>query len=93
MKETEPDFAGKVLALTTGSGGEGLVLASPWFERQCGRVFLVGTVPLQPGNWTSGSPGAVAWDAVLEYLVFDTVDEYLERAAKHRPLLRERLIG
>lgn len=93
MDANEPNFNGKVLALTVGSDGEGLILASPTFEQQCGRVFLVGAVPPAVGVWAGGSRGAVAWDAVTDYLVFDSIDEYLNRAARHRPSLRERLWG
>lgn len=93
MDEIEPSFDGKVLALTVGSNGEGLILASPKFERQCGRVFLVGAAPPAAGAWAGGSRGAVAWDAVTDYLVFDSIDEYHNRAARHRPSLRERLWG
>lgn len=93
MTDTTPDFSGKVLALTTGSDGEGLVLASPRWERQEGRLFLVGIVPPQAGIWASGATGAVAWDAVLDYLVFDSAEAYAKSAARHRPSLRERLLG
>lgn len=86
MKETEPEFAGKIVYLTTGArgeGGEGLILDSPRFERQCGRMFLVGIIPEQTANWISGISAAIAWDAVSQYLVFDSMDDYLVRVAAH----------
>jgi hypothetical protein len=90
-REAEPDFQGKVLAVTMGAGGEGLILQSPRFEWQAGRQFLVGDIPKQLDDWTSGRSGAVAWDAVIDYLVFDSVEQYMKHASRHRPSLRERL--
>jgi hypothetical protein len=45
-------------------------------------LFLSGTnVPHAPGayNWTDGVRRLVAWDAVEEYMIFDSVEEYHSR--------------
>jgi len=80
MKNTTPDFKGKVLSVVLeGSWTRGI--QDPHFELQCGRLFLVGTSPKEGStkDWITGLPYAVAWDSVMDYAVFDSLDEYLER--------------
>jgi hypothetical protein len=52
-------------------------------ETRGGRLFLVGTgVPAQRSvqEWTDGVRRAVAWDAVDEYFLFESPDDYYARA-------------
>jgi hypothetical protein len=52
-------------------------------EDRGGRLFLVGSsLPIQKGGveWTDGVRRAIAWDAVDEYLLFDSPEDYYLRA-------------
>lgn len=77
-----PDFAGKVVLLhfTHKPDADGEVLCEPHFERQGGRLFLLGTPA--PGttvnNWLEGKMSAVAWDTVDVYYVFGSLRDYLD---------------
>lgn len=81
MKSTVPDFTGKVLSIVLKGAEWTRAIQDPHFELQCGRLFLVGTSPREAStrDWIAGSRYAVAWDSVLDYAVFDSVDEYLDR--------------
>jgi hypothetical protein len=78
-----PDFRGKVVVLYC--RGRTLkypvVLSDCCFEVQVGRVFLLGKD--QPRGrfhgWTDGLRRGVAWESVEEYLVFESLEEYLAR--------------
>ena len=80
-----PDFSRKVVSAAIAGDGYSRVLVHPRWEVQGGRLFLVGTVT--PGSstneWCAGLPNAVAWDAVTDYLVFDSPEHYAERLAIH----------
>jgi hypothetical protein len=81
MKNTIPNFKGKVLSVALSGTSWTRAIQDPRFELQCGRLFLVGTSPKEAStkNWVAGSRYAVAWDSVMDYAVFDSLDEYLER--------------
>lgn len=55
-------------------------LYDPIFEYQAGRLFLVGTIP--PGSsdsgWDANKTGAIAWDSVRRYVLFDSLEEFTE---------------
>jgi hypothetical protein len=79
-----PDLTGKTLVVKTLSRPLAipLILGGCSFETQAGRLFLSGTnVPCAPGsyNWTDGVRQLVAWDAVEEYMVFESVEDYHAR--------------
>ncbi len=76
-----PDFTKKVVSVSIAGEDDGRCLEHPRWETQGGRLFLVGTVPRggSRSNWCGGIPSAVAWDAVTDYLVFDSAEHYLER--------------
>jgi hypothetical protein len=78
-----PDFRGKTVVVY----GHGrafytpVVLSGCSFEVQGGRLFLVGR-DQQSGSqpsWSNGARRAIAWEAVEDYLVFDSHQEYLAR--------------
>jgi len=75
------DFTNKVVSVSIAGEDDGRCLEHPHWETQGGRLFLVGTVPggASSNNWCGGIPSAVAWDAVTDYLVFDSAKHYLER--------------
>lgn len=93
--ETLPDFSGKVVLLDVSIsslyGGSGLLLESAIFQNQGGRLFIVGKVPsLKDWSWLTGVESAVAWNHVLGYQVFESVEDYAKRVKR---TLRERIFG
>jgi hypothetical protein len=59
-----------------------VVLGECGFEVREGRLFLVGTslaAQRSTEAWTDGVRRAVAWDAIDEYLLFDSPDDYYAR--------------
>jgi len=51
-------------------------------EERAGRTFLTGiSEPVQPGvaSWTNGVRRAVAWDAIDQYLLFESTADYHAR--------------
>jgi hypothetical protein len=73
-----PDFSGKVVVFYTSS--DSYTLTGPVFEVCGGRLFVTGRSPVI-GFWTDGLTGAVAWDVVSSYVVYDSVEAY-EAASK-----------
>jgi hypothetical protein len=80
-----PDFSGKVVSAAIAGDGYSRVLVHPRWEVQGGRLFLIGAVTLgsSTNEWCAGLPNAVAWDAVTDYLVFDSPEHYSKRLAIH----------
>ena len=88
MKDQFPDFTGRVLSILCASEDTGQLIADPVFEKQAGRLFLVGIVPEQSSedDWMRGLPCAVAWDTVQDYVVFESMSDYLKRLSpKKKP--------
>ncbi len=81
MKDTLPDFEDKILSVLCVGESTGQLISNPRFELQVGRVFLVGVVPEDDsrGNWMAGLQMSIAWDRVQDYVVFDSIDDYLDR--------------
>ena len=91
-----PNFVGKVVVVYTGVDS-GAAVTDAEFQKYEGRLFLTGTIAQgnSIGNWLGGVRYAVAWEAVREYALFDSVDDYLLRSAQAnaaRPLL-SRIFG
>ena len=84
MKNTTPDFAGKIVSLSTYDSV--LAIQDPHFEQQGGRLFIIGMVPEggSRNDWALGTLSAVAWDAVTDYLVFGSLKEYKASLKKSR---------
>ncbi len=79
-----PDLRGKTLVVRTASRPLAcpLILGGCSFETHGSRLFLSGTnVPHAPNSytWTDGIRQLVAWEAVEEYMVFDSVEDYHSR--------------
>jgi hypothetical protein len=75
------DLRGKTLVVKVSSRPleYPLILGGCSFETHGGRLFLSGTnVPHAPDSysWTDGVRRLVAWDAVEEYMIFDSVEQY-----------------
>ena len=81
MKYRLPEVAGKVLSVLCGGEDTGQLIFDPSFEEQGGRLFLIGTVPKEASrdNWMEGLACAIAWDAVQDYVIFASMDDYLTR--------------
>ena|ERR1035441_5131718 len=81
MKTQLPDFEGKVVSVVCKNEDTGQLIRSPKFEGQGGRLFLVGTVPedASQDNWMEDLPCAIAWDTVQDYVIFDSMSDYLTR--------------
>jgi hypothetical protein len=84
MKTTLPYVRGKTVSFSTAEST--LAVESPQFQKQGGRLFVVGTIPrgATTSDWALGVQCAVAWSAVTDYMVFDSVEDYRRRLAKSR---------
>ncbi len=81
MKDTKPNFNGKVLSVLCINEDTSQLISDPAFESQVGRVFLTGTVPKESSqdNWMEGLKVSIAWDTVQDYVIFESIDDYLTR--------------
>ena len=82
-----PDLRGKVIAvyfMSKPDMREGAIIEDATFERQGGRLFLVGRVPagINPGDWNAGLMTYIAWDCVAEYTVLASSEEFRQRTAR-----------
>jgi hypothetical protein len=87
-----PDFTKKVVSVSIPGEEDARCLEHPRWEEQGGRLFLVGTVPhgCSTNDWCGGIAGAVAWEAVTDYMVFDSAEQYLERLRVYEGKKRKR---
>jgi hypothetical protein len=87
MKSYLPSFKGKVLSVLCKSEDSSQMIWEPKFEIQGGRLFLVGMVPPESSqdNWMEGLPSAISWDSVQDYVIFDSVEDYLKRLKGKSP--------
>ena len=85
--ETMPDFTGKIVifyltgtaADTWGAAGVAMGYINP--RVVAGRVVLEGRLPQVGGDaWAWGLHAVVAWESVAHYLVFNSLEEYKQRA-------------
>ncbi len=83
--EDLPDFSEKTVVFTINGRESGHTLEKPTIELQAGRLFVVGTIPKggSTNDWAEGVTGAVAWDQVTDYLVFDSPENYQHCLDKH----------
>jgi len=74
----EPNFSDKILSISTSGDSYNHDLISPKFEEVAGRIFITGRIPREStqSGWNENKIGAVAWDIVTEYVIFDTYEEY-----------------
>ena len=86
--ESLPDFKNRaVTCYVAGVPAENAVtLDSPVFELQAGRIFLAGqTVAAAPDDWTRGVRVCGAWDEVVQYMVFESSEEFQSRIGADPP--------
>jgi hypothetical protein len=58
----------------------GLAICRPRIEEKLGRYFVVGIVPSNPEDWSSGMPIFVAFDQIAHYLEFQDENDFVEKA-------------
>ena len=96
--EAMPDFSGKIVIFylaamgpeTWGASGIALNYINPRVVG--GRVILEGRLAEAVGEpWAWGLHAGVAWDSVAHYLVFNSLDEYKQRAPVATPGLWQRI--
>ena len=73
-----PNFNGKVCSFSTAA--DTLAMKNIKFEMQNNRLFVVGEVPkgATKNDWALGRLCGISWDAVTDYLVFDSENQYSE---------------
>ena len=81
-----PIFKNKIVSVVCENEDTGQLIFNPKFEKQGNRLFLVGTVPPDSSqdNWMEGLVTAIAWDTVQDYVVFDSMDDFLTRLHKQK---------
>jgi hypothetical protein len=70
------------------SATEAAALSECVFKRFGERLFLVGTavsIPRSGTDWTEGLRHWIAWDAIAEFVVFESMDEFRTRQARFTP--------
>ena len=79
-----PNFEGKCISLSLIDSDASHDLFSPKFEMQAGKIFLVGKIPVgaTDSGWDANKIGAVLWEQVRNYVVFDSFADYREAVAK-----------
>lgn len=87
--ETLPDFDEKIVVCYIGVERKSATIATPHFELQGAKLFLVGEACVSSGHWAEGAVAAVAWDSVSSYLAFErdawpTASERISAARKKR---------
>jgi hypothetical protein len=71
-----PDFSGKVVVIQMPETSFGWTLLSPVFEKQGGKLFLVGKSVPSAALWSSDGTVNVPWDNIVFYVVFDSLEVY-----------------
>lgn len=77
-KNKVPDFSGKCISITIMDDTNSHDLENPQFEYQGNRLFIVGNVPVgsTDSDWVANCQGAIAWDRVTDYYVFENLEAY-----------------
>lgn len=93
-----PDFSGKVVVLYIYNAPrgceDGVVLEYPSFEKREGRTFLTGRIPEVEGQeWVSNLQSAVAWESVIHYLIFNSIEDYKKRVINFKPTFFQKIMG
>ena len=77
-KDHLPDFTGKCISMLIMDDSVSHDLCNSHFEYQGGRLFIVGTIPegSTGSGWNTKCIGAVAWDRVTDYTLFEDQASY-----------------
>jgi len=85
-----PDFGGKlVMVIFNRPGEDHTVIQNPRFDKQGGRLFLVGTIPVGVIPGFDGLPAAVAWENVEQYTLLESVEQYIQCGQAYMTALRK----
>ena len=81
---TPPEIAGKLLWVhpvrEAPKDVQGFLIEFPELESRAGKVFLKGRqVNLYNGRWVGYRHMAMAWSAIVHYIVFESRDDYVSR--------------
>jgi hypothetical protein len=75
MSDSEiPDLVGKIIAVKYGNR-QFAYIQEVSFELQAGRRFLVGKTIVTPYDSASGIRFCIAWDVLMSYYEFDSLEE------------------
>ena len=71
-------FEGKVVSFSTDR--DTLAMKNIRFGIQKDRLFVLGEVPgnATKNDWAANRPCAIAWDSIVDYIVFDSEQQYIE---------------
>ena len=58
----------------------GIPIVHPVIEEKAGVTFIVGHIPPDPRDWTSEMPIGVSMKQVAHYLVFATLEDFLQKS-------------
>ena len=77
-KENIPDFSNKCISMSLIDSESSHDLFDPQFEYQCGKLFIVGKVPVgcSESGWDAGHIGAAEWAQVRSYVLFENLEAY-----------------
>jgi hypothetical protein len=85
-----PDFGDKLVMIIFNRPGEDhAVIQNPRFEEQGGRLFLVGAIPVGVIPGFDDLPAAFAWEDVEQYIVFQSVEQYIQCGQQYMAELRK----
>jgi hypothetical protein len=70
----------------------GLAISDPKIEEKLGRYFVVGRVPENPSDWTSGLPISVAFDQIAHFMEFEDENDFIEKASSIAPKFGDKSI-
>lgn len=75
-------FTNKVVSFSTLD--DTLVIFNPKLENIEGKIFAVGTIPkgITSNNWTKDKQCAVSWEHVVDFMIFESIEDYKQRVAK-----------
>ena len=90
---TYPDFSGKAILFDTIGklSDEAFLVENVKFEIQAGKLFITGNMANAGGsdNYSRGLPVGIAWDQIQSYIVFDSVQQFIQRKDEYYEDARE----
>jgi hypothetical protein len=91
-----PDFDGKIVILYLSNAPrgceDGILMEYPHFIQRNEKLFISGRVPEVEGQeWISSTQASVAWDSVIHYIEFKSIEDYRRRLVQFKPTLLDKL--
>ncbi|MDJ0782061.1 MAG: hypothetical protein QNJ22_08810 [Desulfosarcinaceae bacterium] len=82
--ENENVFGGKVVLIYLVNAPEsfsgGIPVVNPTIEEKEGRKFVIGHLPNNTNDWSSGLPIGVAMDQIAHYLTFASEEDFANKS-------------